>query len=333
MLERQVSHMVRLIDDLLDVSRITSGKIQLQRQPSDLKELVNSAVDANRAVIEGAGLTLSVDIPSMPCVLDVDPIRFVQVLSNLLQNATKFTPRGGHIAINGSVDETASPPELTLCVVDTGIGIPGPMLPHIFDYFVQGTNAHVVTSGLGIGLGLAKQLIELHGGRITASSVGENQGCTFALVMPVLAWASLSASEPAQEAQAQGLDKRVLIIDDNVDAAETLAAVVSALGGVAQTAYDGRSGLEYVQTFRPDVILLDIGMPDMDGYDTCRHVRAVPIGQSIFIVAVTGWGQPQDRERALANGFDAHFTKPADPRVLAAILAEAPARPVNTERR
>jgi PAS domain S-box-containing protein len=326
-LERQVAQMVRLIDDLLDVSRITSGKIQLQRQPTSLNELVNGAVDANLAAIDAAGLTLSVDLPESPCILEVDPTRFVQVLSNLLHNSTKFTDRGGTIDVIGTVDESVTPALLTLTVRDSGAGIGEATLPHVFDFFVQGETAGRGKSGLGIGLGLAKQLVELHGGTIDAHSAGPGRGTSFTIRIPVLGWEFVSPSPEVDRMEARPFaDRRILVIDDNVDAADTLAALVVALGGEAATAYDGQEGLRCAADFRPDAILLDVGMPGMDGYETCRRLRTQPSGQVAYIVAVTGWGQVHDRERALAEGFDAHLTKPADPRVLEALLADAPLR-------
>jgi CheY-like chemotaxis protein len=251
----------------------------------------------------------------------------VQVLSNLLHNATKFTDRGGHVRIDAEMDEHVSPPTLFLSVSDTGEGIPARLLPHVFDFFVQGDANRRAKSGLGIGLGLAKQLIELHGGRIVVQSAGAGGGSSFTLTLPVLTWRSISAhEEPVAAEVPRPLDRRVLVIDDNVDAADTLAELVMALGGEAQTAYDGPSGLRCASEFRPDVILLDIGMPEMDGYETCRRLRAESFGRRAYIVAVTGWGQLHDRERAMADGFDAHLTKPADPRVLANLFADAPQR-------
>ena len=326
MLERQVAHMVRLIDDLLDVSRITSGKIHLQRQPTALADLVQGAVEANRAAIDGAGLTLSVRLPAAACTLDVDPTRFVQVLSNLLHNATKFTGRGGRISVEGRLEERLEQgdarPWLSLAVRDTGIGLDQETLPRVFEFFVQGDSTGRPVSGLGIGLGLARQLVEMHGGRITVASDGPGQGSTFTIAMPVLAL----ADTPAALAPTPPLrvDRRVLVIDDNVDAADTLAALVRTLGGEVETAYDGGAGLETAERFGPDVVLLDIGMPEMDGYEACRRLRAMPVGARAFIVAITGWGQLHDRDRAIASGFDAHLTKPADPRALAALLANAP---------
>jgi PAS domain S-box-containing protein len=324
-LERQVGHMVRLIDDLLDVSRISSGKILLQRQPTALADLVQTAVDASRAGVEAAGLTLSIALPDAPVVLDADPTRFVQVLSNLLHNATKFTDRGGQISL-GAIVQDGPPPHLTITVADTGIGIAPETLPRVFDLFAQGENTGRGKSGLGIGLALAKQLIEMHGGSITAHSDGPGRGSAFTIQVPVLSWAPHTA-EPQRPAPQRCVGVRVLVIDDNVDAAEMLASLVTSLGGEARTAFDGRTGLRHAAEFRPDVVLLDIGMPEMDGYETCRRLRAMPIGATVYVIAVTGWGQPHDREHALSEGFDAHLTKPADPRTLERLIADAPRRP------
>jgi PAS domain S-box-containing protein len=327
MLERQVAHMVRLIDDLLDVSRITSGKIHLQRQPTALADLVHAAVEANRAAIDGAGLTLAVRLPEAPCTLDVDPTRFVQVLSNLLHNATKFTDRGGRIEVEARFEarlgECDARPWLMLAVRDTGIGLDPATLPRVFEFFVQGDSRRRPLSGLGIGLGLARQLVEMHGGCITVASEGPGRGSTFTVAMPVLEVSDIPLI-PAGGKPRTRIDRRVLVIDDNVDAADTLAALVRAFGAEVATAYDGRAGLARAASFAPDVVLLDIGMPELDGYEACRQLRATHVGARAFIVAITGWGQLHDRERAIAAGFDAHLTKPADPRTLAALLANAP---------
>jgi PAS domain S-box-containing protein len=322
-LDRQVAHMVRLIDDLLDMSRITSGKIQLQRQPTSLKDVVTGAIDANRAAIEAAGLHLTVKLPEMPCLLDVDPTRFVQVLSNVLNNATKFTDRGGQIGVSAMVDDNLSPPLLTLTITDSGAGIAASTLPRVFEFFVQGDTPGHGKSGLGIGLGLAKQLIEMHGGTIQAQSDGVGFGSSFTIRIPVITWEVVRAQANDDRSNTRPcVGRRVLVIDDNVDAADTLAALVVTLGGEAATAYNGLDGLKAAQEFRPDVVLLDIGMPKMDGYETCRRLRAQPFGQ-LYVVAVTGFGQLHDRDRALADGFDAHLTKPADTRVLEELFTDA----------
>jgi PAS domain S-box-containing protein len=320
MLERQVAHMVRLIDDLLDVSRITSGRIHLQRAPTPLHEVVESAVETNRAAIEAAGLALEVSLPDTSWLLDVDPTRMVQVLSNVLHNAVKFTSRGGRVTVSAAVERAGGGPVAVLTVRDTGQGIAPELLPRVFDLFVQGQPAGRVSSGLGIGLALARQLVEMHGGTIEASSGGPDRGSTFAIRIPALVPAPPADAGPGEETPRLA-GSRVLVVDDNVDAAATLAGLVASLGGDARVAGDGATGLQLASEFEPHLVLLDIGMPGMDGYETCRRLRALPAGVEACIVALTGWGQPQDRERAAAEGFDAHLTKPTDAGSIARVLA------------
>jgi signal transduction histidine kinase len=322
MMERQVNQMVRLIDDLLDVSRITSGKIMLQRAPTPLVELVQNAVDAHRTAIEAARLELTVDLPDPAAVVDVDPIRFVQILSNVLHNASKFTPAPGTIRVSAAVlpADGIRPRTAAVTVTDTGIGIAPEMLPRVFELFTQAERPTQRShSGLGIGLALASRLIELHGGEITAQSDGPGRGSAFVITVP------LCEIAPAQQAALQvdvpRIRSRVVIIDDNRDAARTMSMLVDELGGSARAAYDAASGLEAVQEFRPDIVFLDIGMPGMDGYEACRRIRRQPSDRHVVVVAVTGWGQPQDRQRALEAGFDAHLTKPVDPAAFTRLLA------------
>jgi signal transduction histidine kinase len=320
MMERQVGHMVRLIDDLLDVSRITSGKIVLQRVPTPIDELVQGAVDAQRSAIDAAGLTLSVELPDHPCVVDVDPTRLVQVLSNVLHNAVKFTPARGLIRV---VAETPPPdfPEglVTIAVSDTGIGISRDMLPRVFDLFVQGDHTTGPRhSGLGIGLALARRLIEMHGGSIKATSGGADQGSTFTINLPVSQRRVEAAPQPGD---ARPVNSRVLIVDDNQDAANSMAMLVEALGGTSRAAYDAAAGLNALAEFGPDVVVLDIGMPGIDGYEMCRRIRLRPSGRHVVVIALTGWGHPQDKQRALDVGFDAHLTKPVDPAAFQELLA------------
>ena len=327
MMERQIGHMVRLIDDLLDVSRITSGKIHLQRQNTSLADVVSGAVEANGSSIEAADVQLTVQLPERQPVLFVDPTRFVQVISNLLHNATKFTDAGGHIALTAAVvDDGSGQNELVLSVSDTGIGISSEMLPRVFDLFTQSERSmHRPQAGLGIGLALAHRIVEMHGGRLEARSGGASCGSTFTIHMPVIDVVSdLSDSRPAAMSPPQ-VKRRVLIVDDNIDAAETLASLVHTLGGEARTATDGASGIQCASVFTPDIILLDIGMPEMDGYETCKRIRQENFGKRMFIVALTGWGQDDDKRRAAVAGFDAHLTKPADPHALERLFAEATA--------
>jgi two-component system CheB/CheR fusion protein len=320
MMERQVGHMVRLIDDLLDISRITSGKVSLQRRPTPIELLVNTAVEANRQALTAGRLTLEVSLPDSPICLDVDPTRGVQVLSNVIHNAVKFTDAGGRIALTAVAEERW----LAITIADSGVGISAEMLPHVFDLFTQdrsaGDRAHV---GLGIGLALARQLIEMHGGTIEARSDGPGHGSAFTIRLPIASGAVAGATAGPSRGEARPTQHRVVVIDDNLDAANAMALLIAALGGEARVAGDGVSGLEQVLAWRPTLVLLDIGMPGVDGYETCRRIRAA-VGSSVVVVALTGWGQEQDKRAARHAGFDAHLTKPADPAALERLLAEPP---------
>lgn len=320
MMERQVSHMVRLIDDLLDVSRIASGKIVLQRGPSNLTELVQSAVEAQRAAIEAAQIELTVVLPSEQCVVDVDPARFVQVLSNVLHNASKFTPSNGKIHCAAELGVGPSSRLVTITVSDTGVGISPDMLPRVFDLFAQGEGAtERGHGGLGIGLSLARRLIEMHKGTITAHSDGPGEGSVFTITVPTCDATPRPTSTPVGVPR---VASRAVIIDDNRDAARTMSMLIEELGGVARIAHDAASGLEVVEHFQPDIVFLDIGMPGTDGYEACRQLRRLTARKRVVIVAVTGWGQPQDKQRALDAGFDAHLVKPVDPAILTRVLVQ-----------
>jgi CheY-like chemotaxis protein len=321
MMEAEVTHMVRLIDDLLDVSRITSGKIRLQRQPTPLGALVKTAIEFNRAALDEARVSLRVDIPEIPIVLDVDPTRFVQVLSNVIHNAVKFTDEGGQISIAAVLPETdgRAVREVSLVVTDSGIGISSHMLPRVFDLFTQGdATTHRANGGLGIGLALARQLIEMHGGSIEGHSDGPGRGSTFTIRMP-LATAADGLPSATRSNLPAGVGRNVVVIDDNVNAARALQRLVTALGGRCAVAYDGESGLASIRESNPDVVLLDIGMPGIDGYEVCRRIRS-DMGPGVFVVAMTGWGQERDKLQAMRAGFDLHLTKPADPNVLESLL-------------
>jgi PAS domain S-box-containing protein len=324
MMQRQLSHMVRLVDDLLDVARITSGQFRLQRQPTALTTLVNTALDAHRAALEKQGIGLVVDVPELPLELDVDPARFVQIISNLMHNAIKFSRVGDKIRLSAFVNAQGSnaAPELTLSVVDSGGGIARELLPRVFELFVQGSVAGTAASGgLGIGLALARRLIEMHGGSIDAASDGPGKGSAFTIRLP----ASLVVAAPVVSApaiQARELRHRVVVIDDNRDAADTMALLVAAAGGECRVAYDGEDGLRQVLEYRPDVVLLDIGLPGIDGYETCRCIRRA-LGSAVVVVALTGWGQDRDKAEASKAGFDSHLTKPVDAAALVRRLASA----------
>ena len=320
MMERQVAHMVRLLDDLLDVSRISAGKIQLRPEPTSLNTLVDSAIEANRGAIAAKQIELSVDLPPTLCVLDVDPTRFIQVVSNLLHNATKFTDAGGSIRVSAHVDgsDGSKLVELSLSVIDSGIGISEELLPHIFEMFTQGERGSS-QPGLGIGLALARRLVEMHGGRIDVRSAGPGTGSEFVIRLPH----SATNLQPPSAEQISGrtLARRVVVIDDNHDAANVTAMLVQALGGECRIAYDGISGVQEVLAYRPEIVLLDIGMPGFDGYETCSRIRR-ELGRDVIVVALTGFGQEQDRDKAARSGFDAHLTKPAEPTELARLLGE-----------
>jgi CheY-like chemotaxis protein len=315
MLERQVGHMVRLIDDLLDVSRITSGKIRLQREPAPLADLIQSALDANRSAMTAKSLDVRVDLPAAPCVVDGDPTRLLQVLSNLLHNAAKFTPRGGAVRI--SVAPSASTREVAVTVRDSGVGIPADLLPHVFDLFTQGHQASS-EPGLGIGLALAHRLVQLHGGRIEARSEGADQGSEFVVHLPL---ADGPAAAPGREAiapSAQGA-RRVLVVDDNRDAADALALLLETLGAETRVAYSGDGALAALDQYDADLVLLDLAMPGLDGFETCRRMRRRDAPRAV-IVALTGYGRDRDKDDAVRAGFDAHLTKPVDTRALSAVL-------------
>lgn len=325
MMERQVAHVVRLIDDLLDVSRITAGKIELQRQRVTLSSVINSAVEANRSAIASAGLQLTLHLEDPDQIIDVDPTRLSQVIANILHNATKFTPKEGLVTLESFIQGTGEARELVLCITDTGLGIASELLPKIFGLFAQvhtdSTNRY---GGLGIGLALSQKLVELHGGTITADSAGAGLGCKFTVRIPA---PELRAQSPSSSGTAAPLlgRPRILVVDDNRDAADSTALLIANLGADVRAVYDGLAALDLLQTFKPTLVLLDIGMPEPDGYQLCREIRSLE-GNEIAIVAITGWGQEEDRRRALEAGFDVHLTKPVDPTELDALVRAASAR-------
>ncbi|HEY1307114.1 MAG TPA: ATP-binding protein [Vicinamibacterales bacterium] len=321
LMDRQVSHMVRLIDDLLDISRIASGKIVLQRIPTALNALVQGAIDAQRLAIDANRIDLSLELPQRPCTVNVDPTRFVQVLSNVIHNALKFTPSHGRIRVAAETLAVGSVPDaqLAISVTDSGMGISKDVLPRVFDLFAQGDRGggH---GGLGIGLALARRLIELHGGTIEAHSDGPGHGSTFVMKLPL---SRAKPVAPPARTEVQRIRCRAVIIDDNEDAAETLSMVIEQLGGVARTAQNAVDGLDVIREFQPDFVFLDIDMPGIDGYRACRQIRSHKFDHAMVIVALTGWGQDHDKELAREAGFDAHLTKPVDPAAFEDLLASA----------
>jgi len=322
-MQEQLMLLVRLVDDLLDVSRITSGKIRLQRQTTELATLVTRAVQANRTAIDDKQLDLSIDMPNTRVLIESDPVRFVQVISNVLHNAVKFTDPGGHIGISAELaSSTTDRREVLLRITDSGIGISDEMLPRVFDLFAQAdVTAQHSQTGLGIGLALARRLIEMHGGSIDAYSDGPGRGSTFTLRAPV-AQVAATVQTPAPPAATPCGGRRVLVIDDNPAGARAMKRLVTALGGECRVAHNGQAGLADIRESRPDIVILDIGMPGLDGYETCRRIRE-EFGSSLMVVALTGWGQERDKHKAMQAGFDLHLTKPADPTLLEELLTTA----------
>ena len=320
MMERQLANLVRLVDDLLDVSRITRGTFELRRERLELGPLVARVVDTLRSFLDERKQRLEVP-PFGEITLEADPARVEQILLNLLTNAAKYTPPGGEILL--SIDR--GPVEAVIRVKDNGIGIRPEMLAHIFDLFQQADRVPGrVSEGLGIGLSLVRRLVEMHGGTVTASSAGPNQGSEFIVRLPALpkSAASIGASPPAAKENRAAGPLRILVTDDNADSADSMAMMLRLCGHEVRTAYDGRQTLETAREFRPHLIFLDIALPDgMDGHEVARRLRRESGLGAMMIVAMTGYGRPEDVERALAAGMDHHITKPADSTVLQQLLA------------
>jgi PAS domain S-box-containing protein len=311
-MERQLGHMTRLIEDLLDVSRITRNRLRLQKEPMELASAVQTALEATRPLMEELGHEVSVTLPSAKVYLDADPVRLAQVFTNLLNNAAKFTPRGGRIWLTAQNQGD----EVIVSVRDTGIGVPPEHLPHLFDMFSQAIPAlDRSPGGLGIGLSLVRSLVELHGGHVEARSPGLNQGSEFIVHLPSAG--SMVQEMPAKSGQKEtctsGQSCRILVVDDNADSTACLSMMLELAGHEVQTARDGPEAVEKACEFRPRVILLDIGLPKMNGYEVARRIRQEPWGKDIMLVAVTGWGQFEDKKKAFEAGFDQHLTKPVDP--------------------
>ena len=319
-LGRQVSHMTHLVDDLMEVSRITQGRLQLRRQSVELAPVLEMALHSVQTIASQAGHRIHVQQPSDPVWLDADATRLSQIVANLLTNAVKYTPPQGQIWL--PVAPLAA--DVLITVRDSGIGIAPEHLLTVFDMFSQLEPAlSRAQGGLGIGLSLVRGLAELHGGSVCARSAGVGQGSEFELRLPLPPSASAQAplAAPAErQLQAGTRNGKVLVIDDNLDAADTLSMALEILGYTLQTAYDGPSGIAMAQDFAPSVILLDIGLPDMNGYEVARYLRGTDFGAAAILVAVTGWGQDKDRQLATEAGFDLHLTKPVDFRELDTVL-------------
>ena len=321
-IERQLAHLVRLVDDLLDMSRISRGKLELRREHIELASVIHQAVETCRPMAEAASQEVTVTLPAQSIYLNADPVRLSQVVSNLLNNASKFAGQRGRINLTVSRRDR----DVEITVKDDGIGIPPAMLNTIFEMFLQvDQSLERSQSGLGIGLTLARRLVELHNGHIEALSEGLGKGSEFVVRLPVTIdqTAPIKAVDAVNGSSPKG---RILIVDDNLDSAQSLAEVLKMTGNDTFVAHDGEEAVEAAERQRPDVILLDIGLPRLNGFDACRRIRANPWAENILIIALTGWGQEEDRRKSAEAGFDGHLVKPVDMAELMKLLADLPLR-------
>jgi signal transduction histidine kinase len=317
-IERQVNLLCRLVDDLLDASRISSGKLEVRKEAVKLAPILATAVDAVKPVVDQKRQRLVVEIPNESIELLADSARLTQVFFNLLNNAVKFTPAGGRIALTVSCAD-----DIVVRVSDDGVGIAEANLERIFEIFFQGdTRADRGHGGLGLGLALVRQLVELHGGTVTVRSAGRNRGSEFCVRLPRTVDAVRAPAAPSRESVPLPLPRRILVVDDNRDAADSLALMLRHLGNEVDTEYDGNGAVAAFARFRPEVILMDLGMPRMDGYEAARTIRSNALGNDVTIIALTGWGADFDRERSRKAGFDRHLVKPVSPHELLATLSE-----------
>ena len=319
--ERQVGLMTRLVDDLLDVSRITSGKITLQRATVSVREVLAQAVETARPLAESRGQALEVDVPEDSAWVDGDPARLAQAVGNLLDNAIKYTDDGGRIGLRARVEAD----EVVIVVEDSGVGVDPELLPHVFDLFIQADRSlERKQGGLGLGLTLVRRLVEMHGGRVEAASAGPGLGSAFTIRLPCLAAEVVEpapAAEPAEAARPPGPARRILVVDDHQDSTDSLALFLRLRGHEVRTAPDGPTALDEIERYRPEVVFLDLGLPGMSGYDVARRVRMRTDLGPLQLVALTGYGTDGDRQKTRDAGFDVHLAKPVDPRAVDALLA------------
>lgn len=324
MMDRQLRHMVRLVDDLLDVSRITRSKLELRREAVELAMVVRNAVEASGELIDSFDHELLVELPEEPVMLDVDPVRMTQVVSNLLNNAAKYTNPGGRLEVRAWQEGAVA----MISVRDSGIGIAPENLHRVFELFSQvQRDPSRASGGLGVGLSLVRGLVHMHGGTVEARSEGPGLGSEFIVRLPICPQKSSADSAISAERElvtnprASAQPRRVLVVDDSADNAESLSQILRAMQHETETAFDGPSAVAAAERFTPDVMLLDIGLPGFDGYEVARRIRELPDGRNVRLIAITGWGQDCDKRRAWAAGFDAHLTKPVDPAALLSIVA------------
>jgi PAS domain S-box-containing protein len=324
-IDRQVEHLTRLIDDLLDVSRITLNKLALRQQPVELSEVITAAVESSRSFIEQRGHELTVSLPPEPVCVNGDLVRLAQVFLNLLNNAAKYTEHGGRIWLTAERQQDHA----VVRVTDTGVGIPADKLPRLFEMFYQvDASLERAHGGLGIGLSLVRRLVEFHGGSVEARSDGPGKGSEFTVRLPVLVEAPQAQvlPPPGDSASRAVATRRILVVDDSRDSADMFATFLRLMGHDVRTAYDGVEGVEAAERFRPDAVLLDIGLPRLNGEEVCRRIRSTSWGRDVVLIAVTGWDQDENRHRIAQAGFDAHLVKPVDPNAVMALLTARPRR-------
>lgn len=317
-MERQLSQVTRLVDDLLDISRITCGKVLLRLQAVLVSDVIDEAAEAALPLMHAAQHTLQVSVPAQPLWLQADPARLVQMIGNLLSNSAKYSRNGSHIRLSARAEGA----EVIIEVKDTGLGIPQRMLGQVFDMFTQVNHTlERAQGGLGIGLALVRQLAEMHGGIAVAESEGAGEGSTFSIRLPT-GVPPLASLTTAYSTPAPFLSRRILVVDDNVDAATMLAMMLDLLGHDTSTAFTGEAALAVSEQFRPDIVFLDIGLPGISGYEAARQFRAHPLLKDTFLIALTGWGGEDDRRRSSEAGFNAHLTKPVESIVISALLRQ-----------
>lgn len=320
-IDQQVKHLARLLDDLLDLSRITGNKLELKKERILLADVVNAALEASRPIIDQRNHNVSVTAPLEPTYLHGDTVRLTQVFTNLINNAAKYTTPGGRIGVSAKKNDGA----VVVCVVDNGMGISAAQLPYLFNMFYQADRSYEQAyGGLGIGLTLVKRLVEMHRGTVEAHSAGVNQGSEFIVRLPFIAEPAQATKEKTSPDLKSSVRRRILVVDDYPNAAESLARWLRRLDHEVEVAFDGLEGIEAAEKFRPEVILLDIGMPKLNGYETAERIRQQPWSKQMVLIALTGWGQEGDRERSREAGFDLHLVKPVDYAQLAAFLAQMP---------
>lgn len=315
-MSRQMKQMTRLIDDLLDIARITGNKLELKKEVIALADILRVAIETSKPLIESSGHSFSISIPEGNVYLKGDIVRIAQAISNLLNNAAKYTESGGSIWLNAECRGR----EVVIMVRDSGIGIAAEMLPHVFDMFRQAEHMPGAKGGLGIGLTLAKRLIKMHGGSIQVDSKGTGKGSTFVVHLPIHVTEAISRTETDEHEASEATPMRILIVDDNEDAVSTLNMMLHLAGHQTRTARDGIEAVDIANTYRPNVVLLDIGMPRMNGYEAAETIRKQSWGQNMALIAMTGWGQESDRKKSKEAGFNEHLVKPVDPQILFRIL-------------